>query len=251
MDLDALLKLGLNKKEAQTYVALLELGSTTTGSIIKKTKIPSSKIYQILDSLISKGLVSYIITANKKYFEAADPSKFDSLLREKEERLKQFEKELKTTIDELLKRQELSKKISRAKIFEGFKGIKTLEERIMSLVEKGDIVYFIGTPKIENPSLAAYFRGLHRRRIKKGVLYKIIKNYDTGVEKFVDDLPLTEVRYMPQGFKTPTLFKVFKNIVAIIMYSPIAIAFVMENEYIAKSFRTYFDMLWQLNSKVN
>ena len=53
--------LGLSKREAKAYLALLELGSTTVGEIIKKTDIPSSKIYEVLDRLMKKGLVSYVI----------------------------------------------------------------------------------------------------------------------------------------------------------------------------------------------
>jgi len=249
MNLDLFLNLGLNRKEAQTYVALLELSSTTTGAIVKKTKIPSSKIYQILENLITKGLVSYKISANKKYFEAADPPQLLNLLKEREEELKEYKKELRTLVKKLLKRQILSKKITQAKIYEGFKGIKTLEEKILSLAKKGDMIYLIGAPGTEKLSPTTYFKNIHKRRIKKGILYKIIKNYDAReAVKFVDNLPLTSVKYMPKGFNTPTLFKIFKNIVVIIMYSPITIAFAMENEYIARSFKAYFNMMWQISS---
>ena len=64
--------LGLSKREARDYLVLLELGSTTVGVIIKKTDITSSKIYEVLDRLMKKGLVSYVTMKHQKHFNASD-----------------------------------------------------------------------------------------------------------------------------------------------------------------------------------
>ena len=56
--MEILQELGLTQREIRVYLALLELGSTTTGSIIKRSEVPNSKIYEILESLQNKGLVS-------------------------------------------------------------------------------------------------------------------------------------------------------------------------------------------------
>ena len=65
--------LGLTKGEIKVYFALLEIGSSTTGEVIKKAKVSRSKVYEMLDRLIDRGLVSFVIRENTKYFEAADP----------------------------------------------------------------------------------------------------------------------------------------------------------------------------------
>jgi len=70
---EALQELGLNRRESICYTALLELGSSKTGAIVKKTGIPSSKIYEILDKLINRGLVSYIKIGKIKHYQASDP----------------------------------------------------------------------------------------------------------------------------------------------------------------------------------
>ena len=61
-------KIGFTKSEIAVYTALLKIGQKTTGEILKEAKISSGKIYEILDKLIKKGLVSYIIKNNTKYF---------------------------------------------------------------------------------------------------------------------------------------------------------------------------------------
>ena len=52
MEENVLYKLGLNKSEVKVYLTLLELGSSTTGTIMVKAKISYSKIYGILERLI-------------------------------------------------------------------------------------------------------------------------------------------------------------------------------------------------------
>ena len=61
---DALSNLGLSERESSVYLALLELGQTTTGPLSKKSSIPNSKIYEVLNSLEEKGLVSWVLKNN-------------------------------------------------------------------------------------------------------------------------------------------------------------------------------------------
>ena len=68
MDIQLLRKVGLTDGESKVYLALLELGSSTTGPIVKEADIAKSIVYQILDRLIQKGLVSYIVKEKTKYF---------------------------------------------------------------------------------------------------------------------------------------------------------------------------------------
>ena len=49
--------------------------------------VSSSKIYEIMDKLIQKGLVSYIIKSGVKYFESAQPNRLLDYISEKEKKL--------------------------------------------------------------------------------------------------------------------------------------------------------------------
>lgn len=55
MALEVLEELGLTKSEIKVYLALLELGQSTTGPVVDKAEIASSKIYEILEKLVNKG----------------------------------------------------------------------------------------------------------------------------------------------------------------------------------------------------
>ena len=66
-------KIGLTDGEAKVYLALTEIGSSTVGPIVKKANVAYSNVYDILNRLIEKGIVSFILRNKTKYFQAASP----------------------------------------------------------------------------------------------------------------------------------------------------------------------------------
>lgn len=46
-------KLGFSDNEAKVYLALLEIGFTTTGAVIKKTGLHRNIVYETLDKLVN------------------------------------------------------------------------------------------------------------------------------------------------------------------------------------------------------
>ena len=61
MDTKILENIGFTKGEIRVYLAMLDLGNTTTGPIILKSKVARSKVYEILERLKEKGLISEVI----------------------------------------------------------------------------------------------------------------------------------------------------------------------------------------------
>ena len=59
---------GLTQNEEKVYLKLLEIGSSSAGLLIKKTGMHRAAVYDNIDSLTEKGLVSHVIKANRKYF---------------------------------------------------------------------------------------------------------------------------------------------------------------------------------------
>jgi len=58
--LSELIQLGLTSGEARIYLSLLKLGSSKVGSIVKDSRVSYSKVCDVLERLITKGLVSYV-----------------------------------------------------------------------------------------------------------------------------------------------------------------------------------------------
>jgi len=82
-----LLQLGFTENEAKVYLALLETGLSTITKLISKTNLHKQIIYDNLQRLTAKGLVSYVIQSNHKYFNAVSPEKIKDILEEQKKEL--------------------------------------------------------------------------------------------------------------------------------------------------------------------
>jgi sugar-specific transcriptional regulator TrmB len=202
-------KIGLTKSEAKVYLALLELGSTTKGPIVSASGVSSSKIYELLDKLADKGLVSSVVTAGVKHFEAAPPSRILDYLQQKEKEIKLMESRVEKVLPELELRRALSGPGSETQVFKGMKGAETSFEDILKELKPGEEYYVLGISKI-TPSFEKFVVDFHKKRAKKKIKCKIIVNElarKTGLK--LDVIPLTKVRYLREELFTPVVFIVY------------------------------------------
>src|SRR3989344_161295 len=121
---EALKDWGLNDKEAKVYLATLQLGLSRVNDIAKKAGILRETTYFVLNSLIQKGLVGYVLKSGVKFFEAADPGKFISILKEKETKMKEILPNL-----EEIKKSIIEKPV--VELYEGKEGLKTILDDII------------------------------------------------------------------------------------------------------------------------
>src|SRR3989344_8150406 len=112
--------LGFSQREEKVYKALLKVGTSTVGPIIKESKIPSSKIYEVLEKLIDKGFVSFMIKNGRKEFKASPPEQLVAMIEEQKEAIKT---NLIPYLKSLQKEEEFQ-----ATVYEGFRGIKAMYE---------------------------------------------------------------------------------------------------------------------------
>ncbi|MFH1307974.1 MAG: helix-turn-helix domain-containing protein [archaeon] len=76
-------ELGLNKNEGKCYETLVRFGKLGAGEISNKSGVPYGRIYNILDSLIHKGLINSVPEKTKK-FVPASPENFIELIEKKQ-----------------------------------------------------------------------------------------------------------------------------------------------------------------------
>ena len=155
MNTQILEEIGLTKTEIKIYLALLKLGQSTTTNIIREAEINASKVYEFLDKLIQKGLVSYVIKANKKYFTTTNPKALREFLYEKQKKIQKQRQEIDKIIPKLNIIKSEKKDIIKSEIYEGLKGLKSIYEKILTNLDKGETQYIIGAPKIGNELLGA------------------------------------------------------------------------------------------------
>jgi HTH-type transcriptional regulator, sugar sensing transcriptional regulator len=231
---ETLQELGLNRRESICYTALLELGSSKIGAIVKKTGIPSSKIYEILDRLINKGLVSYVIIGKIKHYQSSDPK---TLLNYIEEKKKKIEK----ILPQLLLKQKLSTKQS----VEMFEGQKALFSLFTNLIEdaKAKEQYLIFSINEENKNDATnlFFKNLAVRRKEKKLDVRLLKNI-----KYYSREKHTKLKLKYTEFNLPQGITIFKDTVIILSWVESPLAIKIKSETISNQLREFFLDQWKI-----
>lgn len=249
MDEGVLKDIGLSDGEVKVYLALLKLGSSKSGPLIKVASVSSSKVYKILDRLEKKGLVGFIIKGKVKHFIAMKPNRILDYLEEKEARLKEKQGAIEQMLPELEKHYMAGKEKSNASLHVGFKAVTNLFRNILEELSPGERYYVIGGGYGDTPNLRQFFYGHHQRRRKKGVKVMMLGNYDVK-DKLEETTKLTsEIRYLPHYLVTNMEIVFYKCKVFIALWTKEPVGFVIENEEAVKSFRKYFDMFWKTAKK--
>ena len=234
---------GLSKNEAKIYSFLLKRGACTTGPIIKETRIASSRVYNSLNSLVAKGLATYTVQKDGKYFEAADPKKLVDIERE---RMKKIE----TLLPELIKLQR--KKIPERKtaIYEGFEGFKTAFKKIIDDCPVGGTIYIVGFSEqpYATKALRTFLNNMNVKSAKKKQKLKII--LDSSVRETLgkdrEKEKYTQVRYMPEGYISPAAIDISEDYVYIFLWEETPFVYMIKNKRIVESFKQYFKFLWSI-----
>src|SRR3989338_4179429 len=239
---EALRKFGLTDREIRIYLALLELGEALASKISERTNIPRTLVYDILENLLNKGVVSYVIKSNKKYFSALDPNSLIEVSKNKEE---EKEKLIKEALPELinLKHKELGKK-AKVEVYEGKEGVKTVFNDVLKV---GKEFLCFGSTGISPEIIPYELSRFHKERIKRKIHWKVIYNDDELGRKRGRETrkwKYSQVKCMEKT--SPTTTYCYGNKVAIVLWiKERLLAVMIEDEIITNSFKEYFEVLWR------
>src|SRR3989338_7760287 len=241
-------EIGLTKGEIRVYFTLLKIGETTTGKIIEEAQISSGKIYEILDKLIKKGLVGFIIKEKTKYFSPASPNRILDYIHEKEKELNQKEQELVKELPSLIAIGKAEKEKKETHLFKGFKGIQTaIFEALEDLTSK-DEVLAMGIRSSKEERFNLLWQRWHIERVNKKIVCKaIFSDKNTEYYKTFKKMKFVEVRIL-EGV-TPSAIDVMKDRVLIFTYGEEPSCLSIKNPEIAESFKSFFENLWKVAKK--
>jgi len=230
---DTLQEFGLKRRESACYLALLELGSSRVGDIVKKTGIPSSKIYEVLDHLIKRGFVTYVTKNNVRQFQASDPKNFLNLIDERR-------RDMEEILPQLLLKQKFAAKQS-VEIFEGQKALFTL---FLALIQdaKPHESYLVFSIDEENKSDQAdlFFKNLAVRRKEKGLDVRLLKHVRHHSKERHSKLKL---RYT--DFNLPQGMTIFRDHIILLSWVESPVAIKIESAVFSGQLREFFLDLWK------
>lgn len=245
METKLLQEVGLTNSEIIVFTTLLKTGSIKVGDLMKKMQLHRSRVYEAINRLIEKGLVSYVIKNNIKYFQAADPENLITYIEEQKEKLNEREKKVKELLPELKKQISPTTK-AEAHVFEGKEGFKTIRKDVL---KQKQTLYLIGAVGKEDQFLKYFFPNFNKLRIKNKIKWKIL--YDAEVKgKEITKLKLMETKFLPKEYSSPAVINIYADrVVNVLWQGGNPTCFMIINKEIADSYRKWFDLLWNIQKK--
>ncbi len=244
----ALEDIGFTKSEIAVYLNLLKLGESTTGKIVDAAQISSGRIYETLEKLIKKGLVSYHLKNKTKYFTATSPKRILDYINEKKSELNEKEEKFKKELPTLLQLRLEQKKNYENRLYKGFKGIQSAIFEALEELDSKEEVLAMGIVPSKKKHYNILWEKWHRERIKKKIKCKaIFTEKDNQYYHLFQKMENTETKIL-LGL-TPAAVDVLGDRVLIFTYGKEASCLSILNPEIAQSFRTFFMTLWRVSEE--
>jgi sugar-specific transcriptional regulator TrmB len=174
-------EIGLTDKEAQVYLALLEVDNASVISLADKTKIKRPTVYVVLESLAKKGLVSETTIGKKTHYQAEAPERLKTFVERQKLILEERERRLDDIIPQIKSVQRESGERPIVKYFEGKEGIISINEELYDEHPDGSQVYLLYSKDLLDEVFAQGETDKYRkRRLSKGIRSKVLYNYSKG-----------------------------------------------------------------------
>lgn len=238
MDTAALEKLGLQEAEIKVYLALLRKGLSTATQIAQHTKLNRSHIYDTLDVLLQKGLISFVIKNNVKYFKASDPEKIIDYINE-------IQNGIQNIIPDLNKIKSIPKPKTVVELYQGKEGMKTILKDIIR--EKKNYLVFGEEGQFQE--ILPVFIQQFIRDVKKEDIYERLLSKEAKRGKILVIPKNTKIRFLPDKYFSPVTTVVYGNKTAIFIWSEPLFVILINDKDVAKSFSSYFDIFWEIAKK--
>lgn len=233
---EILKKIGLSEHETKIYITLLRIGESTATKIAKETNIDRATTYRFLSSLIERGLVSYIIKNNIKYFKSVHPKKID-------EDLKNLREDYKNILPELESILKIGTEETNVELFKGEEGLKAIMKDILRERKDytfiGEIQKFFETMPIY---IEQWLKQVEELKIKgrlictEGTSFKVAK---TETYKLISKDFISKISTWTYGNKT-----------ALFIWSVPSYGVLIDNSEVTESNVNLFNFLWKIGKSV-
>ena len=227
---------GFSEKEAKVYSLLYQELELSAPKIAKILNLDRRTIYDILDSLFSKGYVTRKKVQNKELFS---PINMGVILEDFSERTNNLEKASKLLNE---KRKIGSRQLPQINIIQGLNAIKTivknatdLNSEIFLMGRGGYLIEQLGKSKYQ------YISKLEKLNWKMIQTAEYIKKES--------EFKSRAVRYLPKGIKLDTAFIVFSDMVYLFTKHKEIFLIEIKDKAFAKTYKQYFNIFWKFSAK--
>ena len=236
MKSEQLTDIGLTKNQAKVYLEILKTPEQTGGEISKRLSIDRSFAYGILDSLIKKGLVNYIIKGGARIYSSSNPENLVKEIEEKREKAIEIIKEIK----ELKKKEKKERSVS---VYEGKEGLKAY---VRDLLESKDFYTFGGGGKLNILDALKYEYPHYAKELsKKKMIGKLITSPENAkTMKNIYGKSKVNTKSL-KNLQSPISLSIFGEKIAIYSAEEKPFVIMIQDKKFSEFFKMYFDSLWK------
>lgn len=240
--INQLQSLNLSLNEAKVYSALLEIGQTSAGEIIKRVQLHRSVVYETLDKLITKKLVIKIEKEKIAFYQVTDPSRILQNIKSQED----------IALDLLPKLKDLAdSNLPEIVVYEGLESYKRFWLDSVLNMSEGSTDFVAGSVgKKWFDFMGKDYDKFLSLRVKRNIKWKmIVFEKEQMEEELLKKYPeLNEFRLVKIATDAPKdgNFNIFGD-ESVILHSatePMIIA--VKNSTLVKVFKNLFDILWSI-----
>lgn len=239
---------GLTSVEISVYKAALALGSRPASTIAQKAGLKRGHTYNVLESLIEKGLVQEFVKSSIRHFVASQPKSLVGVLERKEHELAAQKQRLLQALPHL---EQLKNPLSaepKVRFFKGLDGIKEVFNDMTSVPNQTiyGIVDLERSWSVVDDATQCWINGYIKRREEKNIFWNGIVVKSPIADRSLRIRPSDRRQLkMVQGVELPAEVHVYGSKVAIMSTYLEMIGVIIESEPIAFTLRTFMTLLWE------
>ncbi|HAR54847.1 TPA: hypothetical protein DCR79_00955 [Patescibacteria group bacterium] len=246
-------EIGLSTKEQAVYRAVVELGDAPVSPIAKRARVNRVTAYNILDHLISKGLVARSEQKKKLHYSAKGAGELEEYLMSQKANwdgiLNNFH-HLKPEIEALLGSAGVKPTV---RFFEGKLGIKEVFfDQIRG--DHKEILAYGSAGKLEEAMGSAYLKMFTKQKNKTNIVTRAILPDEPASQSYIKKYypergkQLFDIKVVPPAdFPMEMEMNIYGNKVSMISLNPAeSVAVIIESPALVKNQRIIFNLLWKL-----
>lgn len=238
-----LIKLGFNESDALIYLILVENGEMDVPSLVDKSGLSRTTIYDSIENLNKSKLLTQKKIGKIVYYNIKHPQHLLSLIEEKKQADQEWERNIKNDIKLLTDKYSLVSEDPGVYIFHGKEEIIKMYEEFLkekqtvySWEEKGEMLKFLGD----------YCYTYIQKRIQNKMFNQCIAPEGNSMN-FSNPKKLIEVRIVDtKKFPFRMDIKISgKKTVIVTFNKNKALGVLIDNQEIADNFKIMFNCMWQ------
>ncbi len=229
--------LGISDKESKVLYCCMQLEGISASNISKRTGIERTNVYKILESLVSRGLITTYKSENINMYRSLEPEKILELLKNN---IRAFEKNL-----DILKKNYIEQtKTAKVDLFSGRLAVKRV---INSIIIKN--MPYCAFGGVEQAYRLNYFENISSGLIaqEKNVKGRVI----LSPKERTIILSNEEYRISPRPLPKNVCTVINDEMIAILNWGEYCNAVIITDKNIAEDYLTIFENLWIEAKKVS